>query len=115
MNTVKKTIVAATLMLALGGSLAACTGGQPDADVLQYGYYTPAHVYVVYPTPHVVHVSYKVYHSNTTMYSNPSVEKTYVTTHTSTHTTTSVNKAPGRSNGVSLSKTTTSRTTTTHH
>lgn len=108
MNSMKRIAAAATLVLTLGGALAAC-GGQPDADVLQYGYYTPQHVYVVYPTPHVVHVSYKVYHSNTTMYSNPSVEKTYVKTHT-TATTTVTKTSPGGSVSLNKTPTVTNRT-----
>lgn len=102
-----------TLMFAVGG-LAACSSQPAQVDVLQYGYYTPAHVYVTYPQPVIVHVSSKVYNSDHRMYSTPAYEKTYIKTHTVTRSTTTVNRGIG-SSGVTLNKNTgsTSKTTTT--
>lgn len=104
-----------TLMFVVGG-IAACSSQPAQVDVLQYGYYTPAHVYVTYPQPVIVHVSSKVYNSDHRMYSTPAYEKTYVKTHTVTRstTTTTVNRGIG-SPSVSLNKNvgSTSKTTTT--
>lgn len=84
-----------TLMFVVGG-VAACSSQPSQVDVLQYGYYTPAHVYVTYPQPVIAHVSYNVWHSDSRMYSTPTYEKTYVKTHTSiTRSTTTINRGSG--------------------
>lgn len=100
-----------TLMFVVGG-VAACSSQPSQVDVLQYGYYTPAHVYVTYPQPVIVHVSPKVYNSDHRMYSTPSYEKTYVKTHTVTRSTTTINRSVG-SSGINMNKGTTSTTKTT--
>ena len=80
-----------TLMFMVGG-IAACSSQPAQVDVLQYGYYTPAHVYVAYPQPVIVHVAPNVYRSDTRMYSTPSYEKTYIKTHTVTRSTTTTTR-----------------------
>lgn len=107
MNNSLKFIAGGMVVLALAGGAVACSAQSGDVDVLQYGYYTPTHVYVTYPQPMVVHVSSKVYNSDHHMYSTPSYEKTYVKTHTVTHTTVNHVGAPT----VSLNK---GPSTTTH-
>jgi hypothetical protein len=88
MNSLKIIAGGLTLM-AVMGSAAACSS-QPTGpvDVLQYGYYTPSHVYVTYPQPVVVHVTRSVYNSDHRMYSTPTYERTYIKTHKVTRTTT---------------------------
>jgi hypothetical protein len=77
-----------TAGIILGGTACAASDG---SDVLQYGDYDSMHVYHTYPQPIIVHVTRKVYMSNTTMYSNPTVERTYVSHHTCRTTTTRTN------------------------
>lgn len=106
-----------TLMFVVGG-VAACSSQPANYEVIQKGYYTPAHVYVAYPESQwrVVTVSRSAYNHDHTLYSTPAYEKTYVKTHTVTRstTTTTVNRGIG-SPSVSLNKNvgSTSKTTTT--
>lgn len=94
MNIIKRIVVPAALAFTVLGTATACSSTPGDADVLQYGEYNAAHVYVPYPVPHVVHVSYKVYHSDSRMYSTPAYERTYVKDpkHTVIRTTTTRTK-----------------------
>src|SRR5690349_3156933 len=117
MNSLK-VVAGGLVVLAIAGTAVACSS-QPSGpvDVLQYGYYSPTHVWIAYPQPVIAHVSYNVYHSDSRMYSTPAYEKTYVKTHTVTRSTTTVNKSTGTTslnkNTGSTSKTTTSTTNTT--
>lgn len=94
--------------------VAACGSGG-DMTEVEYGYYTPQHVFIYYPTPRTVHVTSSYYHAHSSMFANPSHH-----TVTTTHTTTTTKKTTG---GTSLTKTpkstthtttTRTRTTTTH-
>lgn len=114
MNSLTKFVAAGIISLAIAGSVTACSDSQPDADVLQYGSYDTMHVYHVYPQPVLVHVSYRVYHSDSRMYSTPSYEKTYVKTHTVTRTTTTTTtRSSGTVNKTPQDKVPTSKTSLT--
>lgn len=96
--------VAGTMMaagLALGAT--ACATND-SADVLQYGDYSTGS-YVAYSQPIVVHVSRKIYMSDSREFSTPTYERTYIHTHTVVH----------RSFNGTTYHTTTTRTTTRKH
>lgn len=84
MNTGTKIAIAAVASaIVIGGGIAACSyDGDDRVQVVQYGYYGPGHVWVLYPTAHVVWVSPSTYKSDTKMYSKPSEVNTYKKTHT---------------------------------
>ena len=84
MNTGTKIAVAAVASaIVIGGGIAACSYDSDDrVQVVQYGYYGPGHVWMPYPTAHVVWVSPSLYKSDTKMYSKPSEVNTYKKTHT---------------------------------
>lgn len=83
MNTGTKIAVAAVTSALLIGGIASCVNDSDDrVQVVQYGYYAPGNVWVLYPTAHVVWVTSSTYKSNTKMYSSPSEVNTYKKTHT---------------------------------
>lgn len=124
MNTGTKIAVAAVASaIVIGGGIAACASTSDNrVQVVQYGYYGPGHVWVLYPTAHVVWVSPSTYKSDTKMYSKPSEVNTYKKTHTvvteskttkynkdgSVTTTTTTNKTKtsttNKSSGVNMNK-----------
>lgn len=97
-------VIAGTLMAGLVMTGTAACASDDSADVLQYGDYSTGS-YVAYSQPIVVHVSRKIYLSDTREFSTPSYERTYVHTHTVTrhsfnsttyHTTTTTTRTTTR-------------------
>jgi Tfp pilus assembly protein FimT len=112
MNTAVKIVASTAIIGALiGGTVAACSYESDDrVQVVQYGYYNPTGIWIVYPTAKVVWVSPATYKSDTKMYSKPSEVNSYTKTHTVTYESKSVkfNK-----DGTVTTKTTKTETKTT--
>lgn len=72
---VRKAIAALALTAGIVGEATACDS-QPYVDngqyaEVEYGYYTPAHLWVAYSSPRVVYVTHSYYVSHSTLFANP--------------------------------------------
>lgn len=76
---VGKTFASMALVVALFSGAVACDGNYSDPTYdnsgnvaeYEYGYYSPAHVWVEYPSPRLVYVSPSYYHTHMGLYANP--------------------------------------------
>lgn len=73
---IRKGIAALAIAVSLVGGAAACDSGQGYVDngqyaEVEYGYYTPSHLWIEYSTPHVVYVTHSYYVSHGSLFVNP--------------------------------------------
>lgn len=103
MNTVTKVAIAGAIALTIGASVTACSSEPDTVHVLEYGYYSPTHVWVSSPTPYYVYVPRSEYNAHCNYYSTPA----YATTYVKTHTVTTVSKGYSINGSGTVVKTTT--------
>lgn len=98
-------------------SVVACSGSNSNLTEVEYGYYTPQHVFVYYVTPHTVHVTRSYYNAHSSIFANPA-HHTASTTHTTTTTKTTTggtSLTKGTKSTTKTTKSTTRTTTRSHH